>query len=80
MDSNKNLLILNITNAEYYIDSLSKELKGLVNWLRTADAQLKTHEDTLKMFNKENMKILEDFKKIVEIIEPLKKWLTADIH
>ena len=80
MDSNKNLPILNINNSEYYIDSLPEEGKGLVNGLRTADLQIKMYEDTLKMINIGKMKMLEDLKKIVENIEPLKKWLTADIH
>ena len=80
MDSNKNRPILNIDNSEYYIDSLPEEGKGLVNGLRTADLQIKMYEDTLKMINIGRMKLLEDLKKIVENIEPLKKWLAADIH
>ena len=73
MDSNKNRPILNIDNSEYYIDSLPEEGKGLVNGLRTADLQIKMYEDTLKMINIGRMKLLEDLKKIVENIEPLKK-------
>ena len=73
MDSNKKRPILNIDNAEYDLDSLPEEGKGLVNGLRTADAQLKIYEDTLKMINIGKMKMLEDLKKIVENIEPLKK-------
>ena len=34
---------------------------------------LKMYEDTLKMINIGKMKMLEDLKKIVENIEPLKK-------
>ena len=73
MDSNKNRAVLNLDNAEYYIDLLPDEGKGLVNGLRTADAQLRMYEDTLKMINIGRMKMLEDLKKIVENIEPLKK-------
>ena len=73
MDSNKNRSILNIDNSEYYIDSLPEEGKGLVNGLRTADLQIKMYEDTLKMINIGKIKMLEDLKKIVENIEPLKK-------
>ena len=73
MDSNKNRPILNIDNAEYYIDSLPEEGKGLVNGLRTADLQIKMYEDILKMINIGKMKMSEDLKKIVENIEPLKK-------
>ena len=80
MDSNKNRPILNIDDDQYYIDSLPEEGKGLVNGLRTADVQIKMYEDTLKMINIGKIKMLEDLKKIVENIEPLKKWLIADIH
>ena len=73
MASNNNRPILNIDNAEYFIDSLPDEGKGLVNGLRTADAQLKIYEDTLKMINIGKMKMLEDLKKILESIEPIKK-------
>ena len=73
MDSNKNRPILNIDNDEYYIDLLPEEGKGLVNALRTADVQIKMYEDTLKMINIGRMKMLEDLKKIIENIEPLKK-------
>ena len=73
MDSNKNRPILNIDNSEYYIDSLPEEGKGLVNGLRTADLQIKMYEDKLKMINIGKMKMLDDLKKIVENIEPLKK-------
>ena len=73
MDSNKNRPILNIDNSEYYIDSMPEEGKALVNGLRTADLQIKMYEDTLKMINIGKMKMLEDLKKIVENIEPLKK-------
>ncbi len=73
MDSKKNRPILNIDNSEYYIDSLPEEGKGLVNGLRTADMQIKMYEDTLKMINIGKVKMLEDLKKIVENIEPLKK-------
>ncbi len=73
MYSNNNRPILNIDNSEYYIDSLPEEGKGLANGLRTADLQIKMYEDTLKMINIGKMKMLEDLKKIVENIEPLKK-------
>ena len=74
MNSNKNRPILNIDNDEYYIDLLPEEGKGLVNGLRTADAQLKIYEDTLKMINIGKMKMLEDLKKIIENIETIKNY------
>ena len=72
MDANKNRPTLNIDNDAYYIDSLPEEGKGLVNGLRTADVQLKMYEDTLKMINIGKIKMLEDLKKIVKNIEPIK--------
>tara|TARA_Y100000589_G_C27084159_1_gene600978 strand:- start:16 stop:240 length:225 start_codon:yes stop_codon:yes gene_type:complete len=72
MNKNNNRPKLNIDDAEYYIDSLPDEGKGLVNGLRTADAQLKIYQDTLKMINIGKMKMLEDLKRIVENIEPIK--------
>ena len=42
---------LNIYNVGYYIDSLPQRGKGLVNGIRTADAQLKIYEVTLKMIS-----------------------------
>ena len=72
MDSNKNRSILKIDNSEYYIDSLPEEGKGLVNGLRAAELQMKMYQDTLKLINIGRMKMLEDLKKIVENIEPLK--------
>tara|TARA_Y100001978_G_C23307239_1_gene252154 strand:+ start:205 stop:432 length:228 start_codon:yes stop_codon:yes gene_type:complete len=73
MDSNKKRPILNIDNAEYDLDSLPEEGKGLVNGLRAADAQLKMYQDTLKLINIGRMKMLEDLKKILENIQPLEK-------
>ena len=73
MDSNNNRPILNIDNNEYYIDLLPDEGKGLVNGLRTADFQIKMYENTVKIINIGRMRMLDDLKKIVENIEPLKK-------
>ena len=73
MNVNKNRPILNIDDSEYYIDSLPEEGKGLVNGLRTADAQLKMYEDTLKMINIGKVKMLEDLKKILRNIDPIER-------
>ena len=69
MDSNKNRPILNIDNAEYYIDSLPDEGKGLVNGLRTADAQLKMYEDTLKLLSIGKNSLINDLRKKLEDIK-----------
>jgi len=40
---------LKFDNSEYLLDDLPKEAKQLVMGLRTADAQTKMYEDTLKL-------------------------------
>ena len=52
--NNKNFLDENkikIGNSEYYFDSLPDEAKKLVAGLRTADTQLRMHEDTLRLIS-----------------------------
>ena len=63
--------ILKIDDSEYLIDALPDEGKQLLNGLRTADAQTKLYEDTLKLINVGRVKMVEDLKKILENIEPI---------
>ena len=62
---------LKIDEKEYLIDSLPDEGKQLINGLRTADAQTKIYEDTLKLISVGKSKMIEDLKKILENIEPI---------
>ena len=63
---------IKIDNSEYYFDSLPDEAKKLVAGLRTADTQLRMHEDTLRLISIGKAKMIEDLKKILEQIEPIK--------
>ena len=62
---------IKIDDSEYYFDSLPDEAKQLVTGVRTADTQLRMHEDTLKLISIGKAKMIEDLKKILEPIEPI---------
>ena len=75
MDNNideKNKQILKFDNSEYLIDDLPKEAKQIVMGLRTADAQTKMYEDTLKLIAVGKNKMIGDLKMILDKIEPIK--------
>ena len=67
------LFKIRIDDSEYSFDSLPDEAKQLVTGVRTADTQLRMHEDTLKLISIGKAKMIEDLKKILEPIEPIKK-------
>ena len=58
-------------DKEYAFDSLPKEGKDLIVGLKAAEAQLRMHEDTLKLISISKAKMVGDLKKILENIEPL---------
>ena len=68
-DTNKQKLKFN--NSEYLLDDLPKEAKQLVIGLRTADAQTKMYEDTLKLIALGKNKMVEDLKIILDKIKPI---------
>ena len=51
--------------------SFIKEGKDLIGGLKAAEAQLRMHEDTLKLISISKAKMIGDLKKILENIEPL---------
>ena len=67
----KNKQKLKFDNSEYFLDDLPKEAKQLVMGLRTADAQTKMYEDTLKLIAIGKRKMVEDLKRILSNIEPI---------
>ena len=74
MDKNideKNKQILKFDNSEYLIDDLPKEAKQLLMGLKTADAQTKMYEDTLKLIAVGKNKMIGDLKMILDKIEPI---------
>jgi len=62
---------LKFDNSEYFLDDLPKEAKQLVIGLRTADAQTKMYEDTIKLIALGKNKMIEDLKMILDKIEPI---------
>ena len=63
---------LKFNDSEYLVDTLPDEAKQLITGLRTADSQTKMYEDTLKLIAISKRKMVEDLKKILDNIEPIK--------
>ena len=63
---------LKFDDSEYFLDDLPKEARQLVIGLRTADAQTKMYEDTLKLIALGKNKMVEDLKIILDKMEPIK--------
>ncbi len=63
---------LKFDDSEYFLDDLPKEARQLVIGLRTADAQTKMYEDTLKLIALGKNKMVEELKLILDKIEPIK--------
>ena len=62
---------LKFDDSEYFLDDLPKEAKQLVMGLRTADAQTKMYEDTLKLIAFGKNKMVEELKVILDKIQPI---------
>ena len=62
---------LKFDNSEYFLDDLPKEAKQLVMGLRTADAQTKMYEDTLKLIAVGKNKMIEDLKSFLDKVQPI---------
>tara|TARA_B100001093_G_scaffold339690_1_gene324467 strand:- start:184 stop:420 length:237 start_codon:yes stop_codon:yes gene_type:complete len=62
---------IKLGDSEYSYDSLPDEAKKLFSGLRTADTQLRMHEDTLRLISIGKAKMIEDLKKILEPIESI---------
>ena len=69
--SEKNKQKLKFDNSEYFLDDLPKEAKQLVMGLRTADAQTKMYEDTLKLIALGKNKMVQELKVILDKIQPI---------
>ena len=50
-ESNKKKGVLTFDGKKYFIDELSDESKEIIRRLQIADAQIKMHEDTLKLIS-----------------------------
>mgnify|MGYP001223541138 CR=1 FL=1 len=70
-NSQSNQKKLKFDDSEYLVDNLPDEAKQLITGLRTADAQIRMYEDTLKLISISKRKMIDDLKKILENIEPI---------
>ena len=62
---------LKFNDSEYFLDDLPKEANQLVMGLRTADAQTKMYEDTLKLIAVGKNKMIADLKIILDKLQPI---------
>ena len=61
---NKKRAVLTFDGKKYLIDELSDEVKDIIRNLQIADAQIKMHEDTLKLISLGKNVIANDLIKI----------------
>ena len=65
-ESNKKKGVLTFDGRKYFIDELSDEAKEIIRRLQIADAQIKMHEDTLKLISLGKNVLANDLKKNLE--------------
>ena len=65
-ESNKKKGVLTFDGKKYFIDELSDEAKEIIRRLQIADAQIKMHEDTLKLISLGKNVLANDLKKNLE--------------
>jgi len=67
-DTNNNKPVLTFDGKKYIMDDLSDEIKDVIKSLQIADAQLKMHEDTLKLLSIGKNSLVNDLRKKLEDI------------
>ena len=65
-ESNKKKGVLTFDGKKYFIDELSDEAKEIIRRLQIADAQIKMHEDTLKLISLGKSVLANDLRKILD--------------
>ena len=65
-ESNKKKGVLTFDGKKYFIDELSNEAKEIIRRLQIADAQIKMHEDTLKLISLGKNVLANDLRKNLE--------------
>tara|TARA_B100000212_G_C27336659_1_gene517146 strand:+ start:62 stop:280 length:219 start_codon:yes stop_codon:yes gene_type:complete len=68
-DLDKNKPVLTFDGKKYIIDDLSDEIKEIIKSLQIADAQLKLHEDTLKLLSISKNSLVNNLRKSLNSIE-----------
>ena len=67
-DFNNKKAVLTFDGKKYIMEDLSEEIKGVIKSLQIADAQLKMHEDTLKLLSIGKNSLVNDLRKKLEDI------------
>ena len=65
-DLNDKKAVLTFDGKKYIMEDLSEEIKEIIKSLQIADAQLKMHEDTLKLLSIGKNSIINDVRKKLE--------------
>ncbi len=69
--SNEKESILTFEDKKYDIKSLPKEVQELIKGMQVADAQLRMHEDTLKLLAVGRQHLIMQLKSKLETINPI---------
>jgi len=67
-DFNNKKAVLTFDGKKYIMEDLSDEIKEVIKNLQIADAQLKMHEDTLKLLSIGKNSLVNDLRKKLENI------------
>ena len=67
-DLNNKKAVLTFDGKKYIMDDLSDEIKEVIKSLQIADAQLKMHEDTLKLLSIGKNTLVNDLRRKLEAI------------
>ena len=70
--SKENEAILTFEDKKYDLKTLPNELKELIKGMQVADAQLRMHEDTLKVLAVGRQHLAMQLKTKLETIDPIK--------
>ena len=65
-DFNDKRAVLTFDGKKYIMEDLSDEIKNVIKSLQIADAQLKMHEDTLKLLYIGKKSLVNDLRKKLE--------------
>ena len=68
-DLNNKKSVLTFDGKKYIMEDLSDEIKNIIKSLQIADAQLKMHEDTLKLISIGKNSLVNDLRKKLEEIK-----------
>ena len=67
-DLNDKKAVLTFDGKKYIMEDLSDEIKEIIKSLQIADAQLKMHEDTLKLLSVGKNSLVNDLREKLEDI------------